>query len=343
MKTTKKRYFKTNTKRIISKNLLSLFALFTMTAILTTSCEPKDDNDCDNCNEPTTAQEFNNIKTIALENLTQTFNFNVNDGYINLISDKGVQINFNANCLTYNGNPVTGDITLEYIELFEKGNMLTTNKPTMGELPNGDKALLVSGGEFFIEATQNGNILDTTCGLHLVIPSNLTGGSDSDMTLWNGEIDNEGNLVWDEIEDPNGAGGEPFVEGDNYYPVFEGFGWTNVDRFYNDPRPKTTIQVQAPEGYDDQNSSIYLSYDGEAPALAQLDTYDEALNIFSEHYGQIPIGLECHVIFVTEADGIWRYAIKPATIVANDIITFNLGETTVGTEATLIALMNDLP
>ena len=343
MKHSKKLYFKTNTKRIVSKNLLSLFALFTMTAILTTSCEPKEDNDCDNCNEPPTAQQFNNIRTIALENLTQTFGFNTADGYINLTSEQGVQININANCLTYNGNAITGDVSLEYIELFEKGNMLTTNKPTMGILPNGDKALLVSGGEFFLEATQNGNILDTNCGIQLVIPAGLTGGADQDMSLWNGEIDNEGNLAWDEVDDENGEGPIPFVEGNNYYPVFEGFGWANVDRFYSDPRPKTTIQAQAPEGYDNENSSIYLSYDGEAPALAQLDTYDNVLNIFSEHYGQIPIGLECHVIFVTETDGIWRYAIKPTTIVANDIITFNLGETIVGTEASLIALLNDLP
>jgi len=343
MKTTKHLYINVNTKRLLSKNLLSLFALFTMTALLNTSCISNDDDSNTPLIDLPTAQEFNNIRTIALENQTQMFNFNTDDGYISLTSEKGVQININANCLTHNGNAVTGDIILEYIELFEKGNMLTTNKPTMGRLPNGDKALLVSGGEFFIEATQNGNILDTNCGLQLIIPANLTGGSDQDMTLWNGEIDNEGNLAWDEVVNANGDGGEPFIEGDNYYPIFEGFGWTNVDRFYNDPRPKTTIQVQAPEGYDDQNSSIYLSYDGEAPALAQLDTYDETLNIFSEHYGQIPIGLECHVIFATEADGIWRYAIKPKTIIANDIITFNLGETIIGTEASLIALMNDLP
>ncbi|WP_179318974.1 hypothetical protein [Winogradskyella helgolandensis] len=344
MKTIKNIHIRTSTKRILTKKLFSLFALLLMTSILTTSCNPTDDADDNQQNEvPPTAQAFDNLRAIAMDNHTQTFIFNADDGYISLTSENGVQININANCLTDNGNPVSGNVTLEYVEIFEKGSMLTTNKPTMGKLPNGDKALLVSGGEFFIEATQNGTVLDTTCGLHLAIPTNLTGGPDPDMSLWTGEIDADGNLVWDEIEDPNGAGGEPFVEGDNYYPVFEGFGWTNVDRFYNDPRPKTTIQVQAPEGYDNQNSSIYLSYDGEAPALAQLDTYDETLNIFSEHYGQIPIGLECHVIFVTESDGEWRYAIKPVTIVANDIITFYLGETTVGTEASLITLMNDLP
>lgn len=74
-----------------------------------------------------------------------------------------------------------------------------------------------------------------------------------------------------------------------------------------------------------------------------MDTFDDTLQLFSEHYGQIPIGLECHVIFVTEDNGVWRYAIKPVTIVDNGTIVFTLSETTTGTEAALTALINGLP
>ena len=326
------------------KNLKTFFGTLLMTLTLLTSCETKDDgdNDFNNAVDIATAQEFKNIKDIALANLTQNFSFNADDGNITLTSANGVQININGNCLTLNGNPVTGQVQLEYVELFEKGNMLTTNKPTMGTLPNGDKTLLISGGEFFIEATQNGSALDTTCGLQLIIPASLTGGADPLMSLWEGEIDAEDNLTWDEVEDATGQGGV-FVEGSEYYGLLQGFGWSNVDRFYSDPRPKTLIQVQAPIGYNFTNSAVYLSYDGEDSGLAALDTYDGTLNLFSEHYGQIPIGLECHVIFVTEDNGIWRYAIKPVTIVANDIVTFTMDDTTTGTEATLTALINGLP
>lgn len=326
------------------KNLKTIFGTLLMTLTLLTSCETKDDgdNDFNNAVDIATAEEFKNIKDIALDNLTQNFSFNADDGNITLTSANGVQININGNCLTLNGNPVTGQVQLEYLELFEKGNMLTTNKPTMGTLPNGDKTLLISGGEFFIEATQNGSALDTTCGLQLIIPASLTGGADPLMSLWEGEIDAEDNLTWDEVEDATGQGGV-FVEGSEYYGLLQGFGWSNVDRFYSDPRPKTLIQVQAPIGYNFTNSAVYLSYDGEDSGLAALDTYDGTLNLFSEHYGQIPIGLECHVIFVTEDNGIWRYAIKPVTIVANDIITFTMDDTTTGTEATLTALINGLP
>jgi len=321
------------------KTLKTIFGILFL-SILFASCQTSDDSDIIISNPVPSAQDFSNIIQQALENQTQNFRFNGDDGNITLTSIKGVQIIINTNCLTLNGDPVTGTVDLEYVELFEKGTMLSTNKPTMGTLPNGDKAMLLSGGEFFIEATQNGAALDINCNMQLIVPNSLTGGPDPAMTLWNGTIDAEDNLTWDEVEDATGQGGV-FAEGGQYYAFLETFGWTNIDRFYNDPRPKTLIQAQAPDGYNYTNSAIYLSYDGEDSGLASLDTYE--VGLFSEHYGQIPIGLECHVIFATEDNGIWRYAIKAVTIEANDIITFTHDETTIATEAELIDIINALP
>lgn len=311
-----------------------------LTALLLTSCSKNDDSDL-----PTytpTAQAFNNLKQDALDNETQTFQINAEDGWTNITTDHGVTLGINGNCLTLNGSAVTGAVDIEYVELFDKGNMLSTNKPTMGTMPNGDKALLISGGEFFVEATQNGQALQTTCPIQLTIPTALTGGTDNDMILWRGEIDQNGDLTWDEAPDAAGQGENGvFAEGGEYYAFFNDFGWTNVDRFYSDPRPKTTILAQAPAGYDYTNSAIYLSYDGEDSGLARLDTFENGM--FSEHYGQIPIGLECHAIFVTEDNGVWRYAIKAVTIVENHVITFDYSDTDVATESELEAIINGLP
>ena len=86
-----------------------------------------------------------------------------------------------------------------------------------------------------------------------------------------------------------------------------------------------------------------MPYNGEETGLAQLDTYDPISKLFSEHYGQIPIGLECHLIFVTEENGKWRYAIKPITIAEDGSSVFSLSETSVVTETQLIAHINNLP
>ena len=324
-----------------------------LATLVFTSCKSVDDtdndcngldNDCDGIID--NSAEYDTLREEALTNLTQTFQFSADDGWINLTSEKGVTIGINGDCLTLNGDSVTGDVDIEFVELFDKGSMLTTNKPTMGTLPNGDKALLISGGEFLINATQNGMALETNCDIQLNIPSVLTGDPDNDMLLWRGSIDEEGNLTWDEVEDDNDATGQGrgvFTEGNNYYAFIGEFGWSNVDRFYNDPRPKTTILVAVPEGYDNTNCSVFLSYDGEDTGLAFLDTYDADTILFSEHYGQVPIGLECHVIFVTETGNNWKYAIQAATIVENGTITITEEETAIVTEAQLTTIINDLP
>jgi len=288
------------------------------------------------------ATDFMLIKENGVENSTQKFTGIAGNGIITLTSAKGVTISINGDCLTKNGNLVTGAIKIEFIELFDKGSMLVTNKPTMGIMPNGDHNLLISGGEFFIKATQGGVELATTCNINLIVPASLTNGIDPEMLLWNGLINQKGELVWEQELDPAGENGKDvvFAEGNNYYVYFGNFGWTNVDKFYSDPRPSTTILVAVPTGYDNTNSAIYLSYDGEGQnALAKLDTYTAA-GLFSEHYGQIPIGLKCHVIFATEDNGQWRYAIKAVTVAANDVYTFTLAETKIGTEAQLIAEIN---
>lgn len=317
---------------------------FILAGIVLSSCSTNDDNDTTEPYVPN-ASAFEALNEAALD--SQTFTFNAEDGATTFTTAKGVQLTINGNCLTENGNPVTGQVVVEYSEVFDPGSMLVSDTPTMGELPNGDMALLISGGEFYINATRNGQQLDITCAMQLIIPANLTGGADNGMTLWDGRIDEDGNLEWaEQDENPNGAGGV-FVEqgtaGTVYYAYFNSFGWTNVDRFYSDPRPKTTILAEAPSGYNFDNSAIYLHYDGEGSALAKLDTFNPTTNQFSEHYGQIPIGLECHVIFVTEDNGQWRYAIKSVTVAANDVYVFTLAETTIGTEAQLIAAINALP
>jgi len=304
-----------------------------------------DDSDGDNNNKvtPPTAAAFKGINEAGIKKNTQNFTVTAGAGVVSFTSAKGVKVNINGNCLTKNGVAVTGEVKIEYIELFDKGNMLITNKPTMGVTADGKKNLLISGGEFFIKATQGGVALETSCSMNMMVPTALTDGLDNAMTLWTGLIDDKGELAWREAKaNADGTGGKGGVqgEGNNYYVTFGNFGWTNVDRFYSDPRPKTTILVDVPEGYDNNNCAVYLSYDGEGQnALAKLDTYT-AEGLFSEHYGQIPVGLACHIIFATEDNGNWRYAIKGVTTTANAVYTFTLAETTVVTEAQLVAAIN---
>lgn len=289
---------------------------------------------------PPSAAQFNNLRETALDQHTEASIFNAEDG-ITFTSNDGTVLDIPANCLRLNGSLVTGEVELTFIDIFESGDMLPTNKPTMGLKPNGDKAMLITGGEFFIEVRKDGILLDSGCAHQLTVLGDNTGGSDPEMILWKGIIDENGDLTWDEIE----AGGHNNIydENGNYTVFIDEFGWTNIDKFYNDPRPKTTLRVKAPDGFNYENSAVYLSYVGEPYALAQLDTFNVDAGLFSEHYGQIPIGLEVHVIFVTAEGDNWRFATQTATVAQGDVYVFTLEDTQIDSFENMTMAINNLP
>ncbi|WP_028891138.1 hypothetical protein [Tenacibaculum sp. 47A_GOM-205m] len=329
------------------KNVKLTMSLLVIAILFLVSCS-KDENNPTKVR--TTSTEFKALKTASIESKMQNFQLDVSQTEV-FTTESGVQFVINGNCLSNNGNPITGTADIKVIELFNSGDMVTTNKPTMGKMENGDKALLISGGEFFVSATQGDVQLQLDCPIQVLVPTNLTGQVDNEMILWKGiGIDEDcdlpevcDNIVWEEIENgeveiANGDNGETF-----YVSDFGEFGWTNVDRFYNDPRPKTTLLVDVPSGFNNKNSSVYIYYNGEPNALGELDTYIEEQGLFSEHYGQIPIGLECHIVFVSEDKGNWLFAIKPVTIASGDIITISDVDLNTATANELEALINDLP
>jgi hypothetical protein len=311
------------------------------------SCSKDDSSSQNQQFEAPSAAEFGGIRNQALLNQTQNFTATAGAGMITLTSSHGVQISFNGNNLTKSGNPVTGSINIKLIELFDKGTMLATNKATMGKMSDGNQSILISGGEFYLEASQGGVQLVSTGTIQLTVPSSLTDGVDNAMIFWEGNAADPENMVWQKPVrpvggNPNGeVGAVGFNTAGNYTMSFGNFGWTNIDRFYSDPRPKTQILATVPSGYNNTNSAVYLSVDGEGQnQLAKFDTYNATTQQFSEHYGQIPVGLQCHIIFATEENGQWRYGIKGVTTTANAVYSFTLAETVLGTEAQMIAAIN---
>jgi hypothetical protein len=282
-----------------------------------------------------------------VDELTQEFTVSAVDGGT-VVGDQGTKITFYANSfLNPDNTPVTGNVSIELVEIFKKSDMLLTRKPTNGKKPDGTVATLISGGEFFVNATQDGKQLKLEGGFFLAAPADNTGGADDGMFIFNGVETCEGNdcrLEWVqgqgrvEVGQKGGATGGTQSE----YMAFQSqFGWTNIDKWYSDPRPKTTIFVDVPQGYDNTNCAVYVSYDNEPAALASFDVFNDATGLFTEHYGLIPIGLQVHFIFVSVVDGQWNYAIQPATITANHVQVISNVQPI--TEAQLETLIDDLP
>ncbi len=261
--------------------------------------------------------------------LEQTFTVN-SDNYMFVRGTKGISVEMPANAFAkLDGTPVTGNVTIELVEIIDRQSMLLTNKSTNGRMSNGDISTLISGGQMKLNATQNGNQLKfrTGKGYTAKIPTNLTGGVDADMNIFEGNVNNEVNgIVWENedttalqlVQDSINGGGTGGW-GMSYSWTDSSFGWTNVDKFYNDPRAKTLVQVQLPTGYDNTNTSVYVTYDGQPTALANFDMYDATTKLFSEHYGLIPIGLNIHFVIVAEVNGQLYSSIVGKSVVNNHL------------------------
>jgi len=267
--------------------------------------------------------------------------------FVNFTSEKGVVLNLSTSNPTIEGVPleVGSTLQLNFIELYNKADLLTTGIATMGKHTNGDLETLITGGAFYLDVTQNGQSVDFSyIGLTMQVPASLTGGLDNEMILWYGDFDEQGNLVWEEAEQggiETVGDNFPTEGGDNptYYVFGNKLGWINCDRFWNDPRPKTPVSIDVPEGYNGSNSAVYLSFD-DVLGLAQAYYYTET-NKFS--IDGIPIGQGGSVIFVSESEGKWVYAIKSFTITENasfEILGSDLND---GTQSEIEALIEALP
>ena len=273
-----------------------------------------------------TASKFQSLFDQQFANITTVKTFDAS-GTLNYTSPKGVKLTIVGSCLRKNGSPVTGAVQVVYAEIFDKGSMLITNKPTMGK-SGGILLPLLSGGEFYIQALQEGVKLTSTCAISLEVPTSLTGGTDTAMTSFDGNIDSNGELTWEKSTSVDLSVSPKAIP--TYNALFQDFGWFNCDRFSTTSGPKTTITTLVPSGYNTLNTAVYL-------------TTKSIPNSLGKSYGQFPVGMDCSIIFITEKDGKFRYAIKPQILTANHEVTFSLSETSLATASELKAIINALP
>jgi hypothetical protein len=355
MKTQKQHFTNLNNSNVVSR----IFKNVIIVSILVLFVSCVDENEPEIINpqpdgEALAARFYNNRKFAE-----QEFTVDASAGGV-VTGTQGTQVTFQPNSFGLNGTPVTGSVTVKLIEIYDKASMLLNDKSTLGMRANGDKEALKSAGEFYIDAEQGGNDLellamasvqsrpidfaDVDGGMQIFraggngVDNDCDGdGIDNDCDWVEADEDGNGENDDAQIRDGQGADGEYATYN---YDIGE-FGWTNLDKWYNFAGPKTEIFIDVPNEFDKDNCAVYLSYDGEPTALARMDVYNTNLEMFTEHYGLIPIGLEVHIIMVAEIDGQLNYAIQGTTIVDNHIEVIS-GLSPI-TQTALETLINNLP
>ena len=271
-----------------------------------------------------------NLFSQNTDNLIQIFHMNATDNTITFTSPSGVTLTIDRSCLRKNGLNVSGIVDFEYIEIFDKGSMLVTNKTTLG-LVGTEKHLLTSGGEFYINATQASEQLTMTCDMFLNVPTSITGGTDNSMNAFLGEEDADGNIIWNNSTSNEFWAASLTPSATETYNTFVGkFGWFNCDKFISFPNGSTKITAYVPQEYGNGKSLVFLAAKNFPNSLGQTS-------------GTYPIGLECSLIFVAEDNGNIKYAIKQNIMLsANHQVTFQTSEMATATTAQMIPIINAL-
>jgi len=292
---------------------------------------------------PPTAQQFKALKDKAIENRTFTKDFLVDpmESQVNFISPKGTQVFVNASSLNNAGVPLEIGSTaqVEFTELYSKADLLLTGFGTVGMHANGDLEMLVTGGAFRTIFTKDEQRLEADFNFNLQVPTSLTGGMDENMIVWDGDFDEQDNLVWRQVSPETETGWVQISQ--DFYSVFgNNLTHINIDRFWGNTSPKSNVSVSVPTGYDNSNSGVFVSFDD---ILGILWTgYDQNQTKFNT--GDIPIGVACNVVFVSESNGKWVYAIKPYTIAENGTVEILASDLNIAnSEAEMVEKIDALP
>ena len=202
--------------------------------------------------------------------------------------------------------------------------MFRSNKPTnvVGDPNNpNDDAILVSGGEFYINATQNGQELKLDNPIYVRIP---TDAPVSNMQVFNGTENSEIGISWtlDQSTTVTVTSDSSNVNEWFYEFPLDSLGWINCDYFYGQAGPFTDINIDISGvlGMNDTNTVVTLvlnNYNAITQCFADQFTYSNNTVDAEYYFKNIPIGTEALLLAVSKINNDYYYDTLNTTISSN--------------------------
>jgi len=312
--------------------------LLLLTGLLLSSCDKKEEVNVgvNDPADPPSTENVEHIYNFLNSNTPVNQNFSVDaNSYSTVRGNEGTVITVPPNAFTDQlGNPVSGTVNFTLKEVYSPGAMITS-----GMMTESNGQLLVSGGELFINAQQNGSDLRLAQGKQFSVNVPST-NLNPQMQLFRGTgSGNNFNWVPDTSTNVNTCPDSSSITLGFYcFDLDSLINWINCDYFYNDPRPLTEVDIVVPQGFDRTNTLVYV-YVPSINSVTQVTRY--ANNIFSITSGyRLPVGLNVDFIAVhADANGNLQYAYQSNTIANNHVE--NLSFTAV-TQAQLALLLQSL-
>lgn len=185
-------------------------------------------------------------------------------------TDKGSVLTIPENSfVTQDGKTVSGNVDIELKEVFSNADIINS-----GVFPVSGNNVLNSGGEFYVEARSNGELLKTSPGnfISLNIPAQAI---DPNMQLFFGGPEQDtGDVNWmpidtipidtmrgDTAQRFRSNSSFVFNSADNSYEIkLDSMGWGNIDAFMSTQYFDCTFNLVGLEGLDGTNTTAFAVF-----------------------------------------------------------------------------------
>lgn len=319
------------------KNKSKLICMAVLTIVIV-SCKKKETSLPTTATPTPTTETYTSINSFFSKNAVpmQTYVINAGTGG-SFTSPQGTTVTIPANAfLTKSGVLVTGNVTIQFKDLYKKSDMLLSRMPTT----TFGGSLLKSSGEFFIKASAANATVVLASGKKIDInqPAALTGGIDqANLPQAFVAIDTVG-LPWTQTNiDSVRTFSQNYIFSLYQYnaPVDSG-SWCNSDNSsYFSAYPQTQLTLKTVDSVSVYGTEVFLVFKN-ISSMVHVYSYDNV----SFPYSYAPQGLQCTVVAVGVKGGQLYSAFVPITISANQIVNFTLSPTTTSTFTTALQALN---
>ncbi|MFN8277108.1 MAG: hypothetical protein U0T84_06480 [Chitinophagales bacterium] len=284
------------------------------------------------CKKDATSQQYSSLAALyaSLQPKTTIYDVNGATGG-SFTTSQGTTVTVPAQAfVTKAGNPVTGTVNIEFLDIYKKGDMLLRDKPTVTYNWN----LLRSGGEFFIRAKANNAAVEIAPGKSITIEQPIANGDSiggmaafilpNDTPRW---INNDSDFV------TPGPSSYVYSMYSFQSPVDSG-SWCNSDNAaYFSGFPQTSLQINQTDFASFSHTDVFLFFKNKK---SMVHVYSNGTNY---PYNYAPLGFDATLVAVSVKDGDVYSATTDFTITNNSTVSFTLSKTTNDNFKTLITAL----
>ncbi|MEO6883983.1 MAG: hypothetical protein ABI199_08165 [Bacteroidia bacterium] len=283
-----------------------------------------------------TSDTYSSMKDFFAKNgvQTQTYTINATAGG-SFTTPKGTIVNVPANVFyTQTGTLVTGNVTIEFKDIYTKSDMLLSDMPTMS-----NSHPLKSGGEFFIRAKSAGvavklsgsnpiNVVQPLNGWPIDTAMRSFASTTGDTTGW--FVDTTINTVYNNLTN--------YVFSlYNFKSPIDSGSWCNSDNSQYFSAYTQTSLTLVNNSSNVQGAYVFLLFTN---LNSMVHVYERSSQNYPYLYA--PLGLQCTAVAVAlNTSGQVYSAFVPITIGNNQTVHFTLSATTTANFKSQLAALNN--